>query len=64
MFHRQGLGLIPTIVIGRDEERARVRQAIEQTPGGYFCAGEFGLNGEGIDLTSLRQLLAARAYGT
>ena len=57
LVYRQGLGRIPTLVIGDDEERARVRQVIEKNSGVYDCVGELSLNGKGVSLPFLRQAL-------
>jgi len=57
LVYQQGLGRIPTLVIGGEEERARIRQAIEKGSGAYSCVGELNVNGRGIDLPVLRQLL-------
>lgn len=57
LVYRQGLGRIPTLVIGDDEERARVRQVMEKNPGIYTCVGELNMNGRAVSLSSLRQVL-------
>jgi exopolysaccharide biosynthesis polyprenyl glycosylphosphotransferase len=57
LIYRRGLGRVPTLVIGRDEERARVRQLMEKKPGVSTCVGELNTNGEAISLPSLRQVL-------
>jgi len=55
--YRRGLGRIPTLIIGNDEERARVRQAIEKSSGVYACVGELNMNGKALSLPFLRQVL-------
>jgi exopolysaccharide biosynthesis polyprenyl glycosylphosphotransferase len=57
LVYRQGLGRIPTLVIGREEERERVRQALEKSSGAYSFAGELNMSGKGIDLPLLRKML-------
>ncbi len=57
LVYGRGLGRVPTLVIGRDEERARVRQLMEKKPGVSTCVGELSTNGEAISLPSLRQVL-------
>jgi exopolysaccharide biosynthesis polyprenyl glycosylphosphotransferase len=64
-LYKQGRGLIPwqrasltpTLIIGRREERARVRQAIEKNYGSYACVGELNASAEDVDLPLLRQAL-------
>jgi exopolysaccharide biosynthesis polyprenyl glycosylphosphotransferase len=57
LVYMRGLGRVPTLVIGRDEERARVRQLMEKNPSVSTCVGELNTNGEAISLPSLRQVL-------
>ena len=56
-IYRRRSGLIPTLIIGGDAERARVRQVMEKAPGPYACVGELNLNDGAIDLPLLRQAL-------
>lgn len=53
----RGVGVIPTLIVGQDEERARVRQAMEKDRGAYACVGELSTSGGAVDLPLLRQLL-------
>src|SRR5215207_8168322 len=64
-LHKQGRGFIswqraglnPTLIIGGEEERARVRQAMEKVSGSYACVGELNTGVEGVVLPLLRQTL-------
>jgi exopolysaccharide biosynthesis polyprenyl glycosylphosphotransferase len=58
-IYRRGLGQTPVVVVGRDEDRARVRRMMELSPGAYSLAGEvnFGDEGAGVDLAALRETL-------
>jgi exopolysaccharide biosynthesis polyprenyl glycosylphosphotransferase len=53
----RGLVATPTLIIGEDEERARIRQAIEGSPGAYTCVGELNTHVGAVDLSMLRQAL-------
>ncbi len=55
--YRHGLGLIPTLIIGEDKERAGVRRAMEENPGAYACVGELNTSVGAIDLPFMRQVL-------
>jgi exopolysaccharide biosynthesis polyprenyl glycosylphosphotransferase len=57
LIYERRSGLIPTLIIGEEEERARIRQLMEKSPSAYTCVGELDTNGEGIDLPPLRQML-------
>jgi len=57
LVYQQGFGRISTLVIGGEEERGRVRQAMKKGSAAYSCVGELNVNGRGIDLPLLRQLL-------
>ena len=57
LVYQQGLGCIPTLVIGGEEDRERVRQALEKSLGAYSCVGELHMNGKGIELPLLRRML-------
>jgi exopolysaccharide biosynthesis polyprenyl glycosylphosphotransferase len=56
-IYRGRLGLIPTIIIGADEERARVCQLMEKASSAYICAGELNVEDGVVNLPLLRQLL-------
>ncbi len=57
-IYRRGLGRIPALVIGSEQDRRRVLRAIEMKPGAYKCAAELDLPHDGgIDLTLLRETL-------
>jgi len=61
-IYRRGLGLVPTVVVGEEAERARVRRMLENSPGAYFTAGELPVevraNGEhGLSVPRLRDAL-------
>jgi len=47
----------PTLIIGEDEERARIRKAMEGSPGAYICVGELSTHFGAVDLSILRQAL-------
>ena len=56
-IYRRGLGQTPVVVVGRGEDRARVRQAMERAPGAYSIVGEVDLGTSGVDLAALRETL-------
>lgn len=61
-IYRRGLGLMPTIVVGEESERARVRRMMRLSSGAYFIAEELevGLKEDGdhsLDLPELRAAL-------
>jgi exopolysaccharide biosynthesis polyprenyl glycosylphosphotransferase len=56
-LHEKKLGLLPSILIGNDEERQWVRQAVERVPSAWACVGELESDGEGVDLHNLRREL-------
>jgi exopolysaccharide biosynthesis polyprenyl glycosylphosphotransferase len=56
-IYRRGLGQTPVVVVGRGEDRARVRQAMERAPGAYSIADEMDLGAGGVDLAALRETL-------
>jgi exopolysaccharide biosynthesis polyprenyl glycosylphosphotransferase len=56
-IYRRGLGQTPVVVVGREEDRARVRRTIEHAPGAYSLAGEVGCGDSGVDLGVLRETL-------
>lgn len=57
LISQRELGAAPSLIIGEDEERARVRQAIESSQGAYTCVGELNTDAGIIDLSILRQIL-------
>jgi exopolysaccharide biosynthesis polyprenyl glycosylphosphotransferase len=59
MIYRRGLGQTPVVVMGREEDRARVRRMMERAPGAYSLAGEVDLadGGTGENLAALRETL-------
>ena len=56
-IYRRGLGQTPVVVVGREEDRSRVRGMMERAPGAYSLAGEVGCGEAGVDLASLRETL-------
>jgi exopolysaccharide biosynthesis polyprenyl glycosylphosphotransferase len=57
IYHR-GLGRIPALVVGKEEDRKRVLDAMEKKPGAYASAGELDLFGNGgANLAPLREAL-------
>ncbi|MBA2346458.1 MAG: sugar transferase [Rubrobacter sp.] len=57
LLYRRGLGKIPTIIIGDEAERTRVRRLMEQTSGAYACVAEVDLGAGEVDLPALRATL-------
>jgi exopolysaccharide biosynthesis polyprenyl glycosylphosphotransferase len=57
MIYRRGLGQTPVVVVGRDEDRARVRRMMGRSPGAYSLADEVSFGDEGVDLAALRETL-------
>jgi exopolysaccharide biosynthesis polyprenyl glycosylphosphotransferase len=55
--YRQRLGLMPTLVIGGEEETAWICHTMEQRQGTHTCVGELNLNGRGLDMPVLRRVL-------
>ena len=51
-IYRRGIGQTPVVVVGREEDRDRVRGTIERAPGAYSLAGEADM-----DLAALRETL-------
>ena len=43
-IYRRGFGQTPVLVVGNEEDRARVRRTMEDTPGAYALAGEVDLS--------------------
>jgi exopolysaccharide biosynthesis polyprenyl glycosylphosphotransferase len=56
-IYRRGLGQTPVVVVGRDEDRARVRRMMERSPGAYSLAGEVSFGDGSVDLAALRETL-------
>jgi exopolysaccharide biosynthesis polyprenyl glycosylphosphotransferase len=56
-IYRRGIGQTPVVVVGREDDRARVRRTIERVPGAYTLAGEVGCGDSGVDLAALRETL-------
>jgi exopolysaccharide biosynthesis polyprenyl glycosylphosphotransferase len=56
-IYRRGIGQTPVVVVGREEDRARVRRTMERAPGAYSLAGEVDCGDSGVDLASLRETL-------
>jgi exopolysaccharide biosynthesis polyprenyl glycosylphosphotransferase len=56
-IYRRGIGQTPVVVVGREEDRVRVRRTIERVPGAYALAGEVGCGDSGVDLAALRETL-------
>lgn len=54
---RKGGAATPTLIVGGDEERIRVRKAIEKYPGAYACVGELNAGSGTVDLPLLRRIL-------
>ncbi len=55
--YRKGIGLVPTIIVGDEEKRERVRRMMEFAPGAYVAVGEVNVSGDGVDLAALRKTL-------
>lgn len=69
LVYGRGLARIPTLLVGDDEERERVRGISERGPGAYVLVGELALGGKGdvpalrrkLDETEARQVVVAGA---
>jgi exopolysaccharide biosynthesis polyprenyl glycosylphosphotransferase len=48
---------VSTLIIGGDEERGQVRQALEKHPGAYACVGELNTSLGAVNLPLLRRVL-------
>lgn len=57
LIYRRGLVLIPTLLVGEDSERARVRRIMESSPSAYARVGEMALSDGRIDFPTLRRRL-------
>ena len=56
-LYEKKVGLLPSLLIGNEEERQWVRQTIDQIPSVWTCVGELESDGEGVDLHALRREL-------
>ncbi len=56
-IYRRGLGQTPVVVVGRDEDRERVRRAMQRAPSAYSLVGEVSSAASGVDVASLRRTL-------
>jgi exopolysaccharide biosynthesis polyprenyl glycosylphosphotransferase len=56
-IYRRGIGQTPVVVIGREDDRSRVRRMMERAPGAYSLAGEVDCGKAGVDLAALRRTL-------
>ncbi len=59
-IYRRGIGQTPVVVVGKGEDRARVRRMMaREVVGDFYLAGEveLGDEGEGVDLAALRETL-------
>jgi exopolysaccharide biosynthesis polyprenyl glycosylphosphotransferase len=56
-IYRRGIGQTPVVLVGREDDRSRVRSMMERAPGAYSLAGEVDCGGAGVDLASLRETL-------
>ena len=58
-IYRRGFGQTPVLVVGREEDRSRVRRTVEDAPGAYAIAGEVNLSEGDPDasLAALREAL-------
>jgi exopolysaccharide biosynthesis polyprenyl glycosylphosphotransferase len=57
VLYGKKLGLLPSLLIGNEEERQWVRRAVERVPSGWAYVGEIESDGEGVDLHTLRREL-------
>jgi exopolysaccharide biosynthesis polyprenyl glycosylphosphotransferase len=57
MIYSRGLGQTPMVVMGSEEDRARVRRTMERAPGAYSIADEVDLGVGGVNLAELRETL-------
>jgi exopolysaccharide biosynthesis polyprenyl glycosylphosphotransferase len=56
-IYRRGIGQTPVVLVGREDDRSRVRQMMERVPGAYSLAGEVNCDEAGVDLEALRETL-------
>ncbi|MDQ3658577.1 MAG: exopolysaccharide biosynthesis polyprenyl glycosylphosphotransferase [Actinomycetota bacterium] len=57
LLYRQGLGRIPTVIVGDGAGRTRVRRMMEQTSSAHACVAEVDLGEGKVDLSELRAAL-------
>ncbi|WP_273844379.1 sugar transferase [Rubrobacter calidifluminis] len=58
MIYRRGIGLIPTLIVGDENGRERLRRLLDFAPGAYTPVGEAGLTPQGrVDIDELRRAL-------
>ncbi len=63
-IYRRGFGQTPVLVVGNEEDRARLRRMMGRTTDAYVMAGEVGLGAGEKDLATLRETLdRTRARG-
>ncbi|HZF58325.1 MAG TPA: sugar transferase [Rubrobacter sp.] len=58
-IYRRGFGQTPALVVGNEEDRARVRRMMEDAPGAYALAGEVDLGDGGAETPFLAALRGA-----
>jgi exopolysaccharide biosynthesis polyprenyl glycosylphosphotransferase len=58
-IYRRGFGQTPVLVVGNEEDRARVRRTMEDAPGAYVLAGEVDLGDGGTEIPFLVALRGA-----
>ena len=56
-IYRRGIGQTPVVLVGREDDRSRVRSMMERAPGAYSLAGEVDCDGAGVNLAALRETL-------
>ena len=56
-IYRRGFGRTPVLVVGNEEDRARLRRMLEHASDAYVLAGEVDIGGGEADLASLRETL-------
>jgi exopolysaccharide biosynthesis polyprenyl glycosylphosphotransferase len=56
-IYRRGFGQTPVLVVGSDEDRARLRRMMEHATDAYVLAGEVDIGGGEADLAALRETL-------
>jgi exopolysaccharide biosynthesis polyprenyl glycosylphosphotransferase len=56
-IYRRGFGQTPVLVVGNEEDRARLRKMMEHATNAYHLAGEVDVGGGQTDLTILRETL-------
>ena len=56
-IYRRGFGQTPVLVVGNDEDRARLRRMMARATGAYVLAGEVDVGGGEAGLAALRETL-------